>query len=247
MQTTRVDVIALARGGNYVNVGYFSSAYKLMETSLFFSDALIRAAMPAMLYARQPTDIGRILRALYSTAAVFYFPLVVAMVIRGGDLLGLLFGQEYATGGRTTMIALAWALLALVTLSALTTALLVSNHSVDVAAVAAITMVVKFVIVWPLVDRYGALGAGIAVAIAFTTQACLLVWRLHRHAGWPRMGASLLPASAGSVAMCLPLLTGLPVIPALSAGGLAFVAVWWVVARRADPDAIARVRSLIGR
>lgn len=247
MQTTRIDVIALARGGNYVNVGYFSSAYKLMETSLFFSDALIRAAMPAMLYAKQPADLGRILRALYSTAAVFYFPLAVAMVIRGGELLGLLFGQEYASGGRTTMIALSWALLALVTLSALTTALLVSNHSADVAAVAAVTMVVKFAIVWPLVDRYGALGAGIAVALAFTTQACLLLWRLHHHAGPVRMGMSLLPAAAASAVMAGVLLLDIALIPALIAGGIAFLAAWWVVARWADPESIARVRAVIGR
>jgi O-antigen/teichoic acid export membrane protein len=203
--------------------------------------------MPAMLYARQPADLGRILRALYSTAAVFYFPLAVAMVIRGGELLGLLFGQEYASGGQTTMIALAWALVALVTLSALTTALLVSNHSADVAAVAAATLLVKFVIVWPLVDHWGALGAGIAVATAFTTQACLLLWRLHHHAGRIRMGTSLVPSSVASAVMAAVLLLQIAVIPALILGGIAFLITWLLVARWADPDSIDRVRAVIGR
>lgn len=247
MQTTRVDVIALARGDNYVNVGYFSSAYKLMETSLFFSDSLIRAAMPAMLYAKHPSDLGRVLRTLFSTAAIFYFPLAMAMVFRGGELLGLLFGSEYADGGRTTMIALAWALIALVVLGALTTALLVSYHSADVAAVAAATMLLKFIIVWPLVDRLGALGAGIAVAIAFTTQAALLWWRLSRHCGRPHMGLSLLPPLVGSLAMVPLLISALPLIASLAAGGATFVIGWYFVALLADRDSISRVRTIIGR
>ena len=247
MQTTRVDVLALARGGNYTNVGYFSSAYKLMETSLFLSDSLIRAAMPAMLYAKHPSDLGRVLRAFFSTAAVFYFPLATVMILRGGELLGLLFGAEYAAGGRTTMIALAWALLALVTLGVLTTALLVSNRSAEVAAVAAVTMALKFIIVWPLVDRFGALGAGIAVATAFTTQATLLWWRLSRYGGRPRMKWSLLPPSLASLAMVPLLISGLALIPALLLAGLTFMVAWYVVARIADPESITRARSIISR
>ena len=247
MQTTRIDVIALARGGNYTEVGYFSSAYKLMETSLFLSESLIRAAMPAMLYAKQPSDLGRIVRTMLSTASVFYFPLAATMVVRGGELLGLIFGAEYASGGRTAMIALAWGLLALVTVGALTEALLVSRHSADVAAVAGATMVLKLIIVWPLVDRWGALGAGIAVAIAFTTQAGLLWWRLAHRAGRPRMGLSLVPALSGSVAVVAVLVTGLPLIPALFAAGLIYVAVWFFTARWMDPQSVQRVRSVVGR
>jgi len=56
MQTTRIDVIALARSGSYAGVCFFSAAYKLMETSLFLSESLIRAAMPAMLYAKHPFE-----------------------------------------------------------------------------------------------------------------------------------------------------------------------------------------------
>ena len=245
MQTTRVDVIALARGGNYTNVGYFSSAYKLMETSLFLSDSLIRAAMPAMLYAKEPPEIGRILRTFFATASVFYLPLVVVFLARGEQLLALLFGSEYGTGGYTTLIALAWALLALVSLSVFTTALLVSNHSADVAVVAGVTMVVKLSIVWPLVDRWGSLGAGIAVAIAFTLQASLLFWRLARHGSRPRFGVSLLPAVVGGIAMLPVLLTGLPLIPALIAAGAVYTLLWALAAHHFDPDSLARVRALI--
>jgi len=101
-----------------------------------------------------PLRVGRIVRALFSTAAVFYFPLAVAMLLRGSELLDLLYGQGYGVGGRTAMVALAWALIMLVALSALTYALLVIGHSRDVAAVSAPTLLVKFIIVWPLVDRW---------------------------------------------------------------------------------------------
>lgn len=247
MQTTRVDVIALARGGNYTSVGYFSSAYKLMETSLFLSDSLIRAAMPAMLYAKAPSDVGRILRTFLATASVFYIPLAVTFVLRGSELLSLLFGAEYGPGGRTTIIALAWALLALVSLSVFTTALLVTNHSADVAAVAFVTMVVKLIIVWPLVDRWGPLGAGVAVAVAFSLQAGLLLWRLSRHGSRPHMGISLLPSILAALAMAPILLSSLPLIPALVAAGIVFAILWLLLASRFDPASVRRVRSLIGK
>ena len=43
------------------------------------------------------------------------------------------------------------------------------------------------------------------------------------------------------------LLLDIALIPALIAGGIAFLATWWVVARWADPESIARVRAVIGR
>lgn len=247
MQTTRVDVIALARGGNYTNVGYFSSAYKLMETSLFLSDSLIRAAMPAMLYAKTPAEVGNILRAFFSTASIFYFPLAAAMVVRGGEILALLFGEEFGTGARTTLMALSWALLALVSLSVLTTALLVTNHSPDVAGVALATMIVKLIIVWPLANRYGALGAGVAVAIAFSLQACLLWWRVSVHGSRPRLGPSLVPATLATAITVPVLLSGMPLFVAgLSALAL-YAAAWYVLARWLDPSSLARVTAIVGR
>jgi O-antigen/teichoic acid export membrane protein len=245
MQTQRVDVVALGRGGNFTAVGFFASAYKLIETSLFLSDSLIRAAMPAMLYAKTPADVGRILRSLFATAAVFYLPFAVALVVRGSDILTLLFGQGYGEGGRTALIALAWALLALVTSTVLTTTLLVTSHSGDVAAAAGVTMVVKFIIVWPLVDRWGAFGAGIAVAVAFTVQALLLWWRLTHHGSQPHMGLSLIPPLVGSAAMVPVLLSDAAFIPAAGIASGVFLVVWSASAYWLDPDSLRRVRSIV--
>ena len=87
MQTTRVDVIALARGGTTHSVGYFASAYKLMETSLFLSDSLIRAAMPAMLYAKTPAEVGRICARCCATASSVLRPAGDRVDLRGRNLL----------------------------------------------------------------------------------------------------------------------------------------------------------------
>jgi O-antigen/teichoic acid export membrane protein len=113
--------------------------------------------------------------------------------------------------------------------------------------VAFVTMVIKLSIVWPLVDRWGALGAGIAAAIAFTTQAALLYWRLSTHGSRPQMGLSLVPAAAGSVAMVPILLTGLSLISALMSAGLAFVLTWTTAARWLDPASLQRVSAIVRR
>jgi O-antigen/teichoic acid export membrane protein len=145
------------------------------------------------------------------------------------------------------MIALAFGLISLVTLQALTTALLVRRRSVDVAAVAGATLGVKLIIVWPLVDRWGPLGAGLAVLLAYTTQAGLLWWRLARYGGRPKLGLSLVPAFVACLVMTPVLLSGLPLIPAgLIAAGL-YCGSWWALAARLDADSITRLMATFGR
>ncbi|MCB0916496.1 MAG: oligosaccharide flippase family protein [Actinobacteria bacterium] len=246
MQTTRLDIVALERRKDADAVGYFAAAFKLVETSLFISDSLIRSALPEMLYAKDNRRVGEIVRTVLATDAVFYLPVATAMAVRGGDIMAVVFGDEFAAGGPAAA-ALAIGLLAWVTLGILTTALLVRHYSRDVAVVAGITLAVKFVIVWPLVDAYGAVGAGIAVSVAFTVQASLLWWRLARHGGRPRMGVTLLPAALASAVMApiayFPTNFWLAVVLAAAA----YVLCWWVFARWFDPGTIARVRSIVGR
>lgn len=246
MQTTRVDMIALERRKDADAVGYFAAAFKLVETSLFISDSLIRSALPAMLYAKDHKRVGEIVRAVLATDSVFYFPVAAALALRGGDILAVVFGSEFEAGGPAAA-ALAVGLLAWVTLSTLTTTLLVRHHSKDVAAVAGLTLAVKMIIVWPLVDRYGMVGAGIAVSVAFSVQAAALWWRLSVYGGRPRMGTSLLPALLG----CAVMAPAAWLIPSfwLAAGvsAVLYGAVWWLTAQRLDPASADRVKALVRR
>ncbi len=246
MQTTRLDIIALERRKDADAVGFFAAAFKLVETSLFVSDSLVRSALPAMLYAKDNKRVGEIVRAVFATDAVFYFPVAAALILRGGDILGVVFGSEYSAGGPAAA-ALALGLLAWVTLGTLTTALLVRHYSRDVAACSAVALVVKLIIVWPLVARWGAVGAGVAVTLAFAVQAACLWWRLAKAGGAPKLGASLLS----------PLLACLVMAPALLlpsnfwlAAGLAVVAYggsWWLLAHKLDPATVGRVKAIVRR
>lgn len=246
MQTTRVDMIALERRKDEDAVGYFAAAFKLVETSLFISDSLIRSALPAMLYAKDHKRVGEIVRAVLATDAVFYFPVAAALALRGGDILALVFGSEFEAGG-SAAAALAIGLLAWVTLGTMTTALLVRHHSKDVAAVAGLTLAVKMIIVWPLVDRYGMVGAGIAVSVAFSVQAAALWWRLSVYGGRPRMGTSLLPALLGCAVMA-PAAWFIPSFwLAAGVGAVLYGGVWWLTAHRLDPASVDRVKALVRR
>jgi O-antigen/teichoic acid export membrane protein len=246
MQTTRMDIIALERRKDADAVGYFAAAFKLVETSLFISDSLVRSAMPEMLYAKSNRRVGEVVRTVLATDAVFYFPVAAALALRGGDIMAVVFGSEFAAGGPAAA-AIAFGLLAWVTLSILTTALLVRHYSRDVAAVAGVTLAVKFIIVWPLVDSYGAVGAGIAVSVAFTTQASLLWWRLARHDGRPRMGKTLLPPllACGVMAPVAFFPPNFWLAVALSVP--VYLGSWWLFANWLDPGTVARVRSVVGR
>ncbi|MDQ1250086.1 MAG: Polysacc synt protein [Actinomycetota bacterium] len=246
MQTTRVDMIALERRRDPDAVGYFAAAFKLVETSLFISDSLVRSAMPAMLYAKDHRRVGEIVRAVLATDSVFYFPVALALALRGGDIMALVFGSEFQAGG-TAATALAIGLLAWVTLGTLTTSLLVRHHSKDVAAVAGVTLAVKLIIVWPLVDRYGMVGAGIAVSVAFSVQAAALWWRLSVYGGRPRMGTSLLPALIGCAVMAPAAWYIASFWLAAIVSAALYVVVWWLTAQRLDPASVDRVKALVHR
>lgn len=246
MPTARLDIVALERRGNQDAVGYFGAAFQLVQTSLFVSDSLIRAAVPALLYAKEPTRVGEIVRAALATNSVFYFPLAVALSVRGGDILALLFGSAFAEGGKA-MPPLAIGLLAWITLSLLTTTLLTRHQSKDVAWCAALALVVKLIIVWPLVNTWGIVGAGVSFAIAFTVQAAALWWRLSRYGARPKMGVSLLPAAIASMVMA-PVAYYIPSI--WLAGFVSLVtygACWWLLAHRLDPGSLSRVKALVRR
>ena len=82
-----------------------------------------------------------------------------------------------------------------------------------------------------LPGQVGCPGAGIAVAIAFTTQAVLLWWRLSRHCGRPTWAQSLLPPPCGAWQWCRCWISAPPLIASPAAGGGAtFVIGWYFVA-----------------
>ncbi len=246
MQTARLDIVALERRKDADAVGYFAAAFKLVETSLFISDSLIRSAIPELLYAKSNRRAGEVVRTVLATDAVFYFPVAAALALRGGDIMAVVFGPEFAVGG-TAAAALSVGLLAWVTLSTLTTTLLVRHYSRDVAVVAGVTLAVKFTIVWPLVDAYGAVGAGISMSVAFLVQASLLWWRLARHDGRPRMGTSLMPALLACVVMAPVAYLTPNFWLAVGLSVPVYAGSWWLFAKWLDPGTLGRVSSILKR
>lgn len=246
MLTTRIDLIALERRNDPDAVGYFAAGFKLVETSLFVSDSLIRSAVPELLYAKDSKRVGEVVRTVLATDAVFYFPIALALALRGGDIMGLVFGSEFVAGGPAAA-ALSIGLLAWIAMSTFTTSLLVRHHSRDVAAAAAVALVVKFIIVWPLVDRYGAVGAGISVSIAFTVQALTLFWRLTAHGCRPHMGTSLLPALGACVVMAPAAWFPGSIWLAMALSVPVYLGAWLLLARWLDPASVARVKSIVSR
>lgn len=246
MLTSRLDLVVLARYQGLAAVGFFSAGYKLIETSLFISDSLARAAMPAYLTGGRERLAGQV-RAVLTLAAIFYFPLCVAFILRGDDLLSVLFGAEFGPGGQAALAAMSLGLVGLVAVSQLTTALLSRGRNGDVSSASAATLAFKAAIVVPLVATWGTVGAGVSVTCAFGFQACFLFWRLTRLGARPRFAWGLVPPIVASALMGAVLVLVPELIAAGMAAALTYAAVWFVLARRLDPDSMARVRSLMHR
>ena len=242
MQTTRLDIIALERRKGRRRGRLLRGGVRLVETSLFVSDSLVRSALPAMLYIRTTSGSGEIVRAVFATDAVFYFP-VARRRFCAATSQGVVFGGRYNAGGRRRP---AGARLARVGDAGdprprcwcVTT----QGRGSLLRGGAGREADHRLAFGGALGGRWG----GCRGELAFAVQAACLWWRLAK-AEVPEVGASLLS----------PLLACLVMAPALLlpsdfwlAAGLAVVAYgggWWLLAHKLDPATVGRVKTIVRR
>lgn len=224
-------------------VGIYSASYRLFETIIFVSWTLSRTFAPII--ASRPDDTAHLRtwtqRALLVMLAV-YVPYGVVLALRGDDVVGALFGHEYADPGLLVALATAPLLFGVGHLCA--TVLLAIHPDPLVLVASVVALVVNIGLNLVLIPTAGITGAAWATSISFLIQTAIL-WRGVARLTGPilhlRSVAGVLAGSAAAAVACLGLA---PLLPSLLVAGLAYVVVTVLVTRLADPATIAGLRRL---
>jgi O-antigen/teichoic acid export membrane protein len=244
----RVDVVILGGIDGPVALAVYAVAYRLLETVLFIAHAVAGAIMPVL---SATTDSGAVAAGLergYAVVAFTYVPFMVASVMRGDEVIALLFGSSYGAASGSVLAWLSPAPL-LFAMAYLGTSALLSRdrpRQVLAAAIAATAANVALNVV--LIPRLSARGAAIATTLSFAVQLVWVIASVWTVSGPFKFVRPLVESVlAGLVLAAGLLLLDLHVAFDLGIGGVLYVVAWLLLVARFAPEQVAVVRSLVGR
>lgn len=241
----RLDAVLLGLLVGTAAVGEYSAAYRLLETVLFVTWTIARAVFPLMASATQTWRVRRGVERGTTVCAFVFVPYALLLLLRGDDLLRLLFGDEFAGSGDVlAALAPAPALFAVCYLCAY--GLYAVDRSTAVLGLTSATLVLNTALNLVLIPPLGAFGAALATSAAYAVESLLFLVVLRRHVGRVRLlHAARVPLLAAVPAALVLLLLPLPVLVAALLEGVVYLATWVVLSRRVDPEGLAVLRSLV--
>jgi O-antigen/teichoic acid export membrane protein len=235
----RADAILLGWFHGDEEVAQYAAPFRVVETVLFLTWAVSRVIYPAMAAALdRPAQRLALTRGLAVVAFVFT-PFTAFALVRPEDLLALLFGDYYADTGATTLRLLAIVPLLFAMGYLIGSAFIAAGRSrvsMTTSLVAVSTgLGAKLVLLPPL----GSHGAALTTTGVYLLDAAFLIVMARRYFGQIGLAAIFaLPALAVLPAAAVAAMP-VHVVPAVALAGCVYVLVWWVAARRWQPEQAA--------
>ncbi len=151
-----------------IAVGHYNAAYKLMEALGLLTSAFVMSVYPVLArkFLEGPDGVLVVFRKAFRVLCALVLPVAVGTTILARDLMGLLFGQNYAAAGAALQI-LIWGQamdsinpLAAVTLRAL-------EKEKELAKITGVCAVFNVALNIVLIPRYSYMGAAVATLLSF--------------------------------------------------------------------------------
>jgi O-antigen/teichoic acid export membrane protein len=225
----RVLMIVMSLMAPEVETGYFGTSLRVMEVLLVLPALALSVALPVLAVAgREDLERLRIgLQRMFEVALLVAVPLVMAVAIPAQPVVRLLGGDEYV-GAADVLQVQALALIGLFLGQVWQLGLVAVRRQAAVAVANGIALVVVLALGLALVPSSGAVGAGVAAAIAETLLAGLLLLFLARadRRLLPSFGFAWRVGVAAAAGAAVLLVPGLPAV----AAAVAAVAVYVVAA-----------------
>ncbi|MCW2665199.1 MAG: Polysaccharide biosynthesis protein [Frankiales bacterium] len=242
----RVDAILLGALAGSVAVGHYTAAYRLLETVMFINWAVARTVFPAMAAATEPWQVRRGLERGVGVCAFFFAPYAVLLLVRGQEVLGLLYGPSYGARGSAVLAWLAVAPLAFGVAYLAGYALYALDRSWQVLFGSLSALAVNVAANLVLIPRFDEVGAAMATTGAYLLEALVLTGLVARVVGRPAVLRTFgLPALAAVPAAGVLILTPLPLLAAAPLEGASYLVCWWALSRWLDPEGVAVLRTLV--
>lgn len=243
----RVDAVLLGLLKGSEAVAVYAVAYRLIETVLFVSHVINQAIFPVM---SASTTAGRIQRGYekaLAAAAFVYFPFAVVSVIEGPRILGLLFGESYAS---TSSSVLAWLAPSPFLFAAGyfgITVLIARQRNLDLLVAALCATAVNVAANLLLIPRFAADGAALANSGAYAVQLAVVYVAMRRTDMTVRIGRPLVEVGIATAVLAGSLIVlDAPLVVEMILGAAVYMGVWFVLARRFAPDQTALAGQLLG-
>jgi O-antigen/teichoic acid export membrane protein len=243
----RIDAVLLGLLAGDAAVGTYSAAYRLLETILFVTWAVSRAVFPVIASNPEAPRVRRGFERGFTLLTVIFLPYGVVLLLRGEELMALVFGAAFADDGAAVLRWLAFApiLFALGYLASY--ALMARGPDLRIVAGSVAALVVNIVLNLVLIPGFGAEGAAAATVVAYLVEGALIGFFMVRTWGWPLKLAPFAAPVLGSIAVAGVLLSPLPLIPALLVAGVAYAALWAAIVRILDPEQMRVVMGVARR
>lgn len=246
MALFRVDQVILQAIKGDDAVGVYAAAYRLVEVVMFLAWSVSRAVFPAMSAARDTRQVARGVEKGTAALATIYIPFGVGLGLLAEPLLRLLYGDPYATAGAPAARWLAGGPLVFAVGYLFTYALISRGRTVQAAAGTAVATVYNVTANLLLIPSMSGTGAALVTTTSYVVLVVALGAFVVPDIGWVRLDRALaVPLAASAVMAGVLLLSPLPVLPEIGLGAAVYVAAWLALARRAAPDHIALIRSLL--
>lgn len=240
----RIDTVLIGALLGPAAVGAYSAAYRLLEAVLFVSWTISRAYVPVIAsHATNRLQVRHWARRCSLAVVALYLPYGVALLLRGDEILALLFGAEFVTPLLMLSIAAAPLMFGVAHLAASVLLALRPDPVVLRASVVALVLNVGLNLV--LIPWWGIVGAGAATTAAFVVQAWILLRTLRAEVGlvfeFRRVGVVGLASVAAGLAMTVPA----PPLLSIAAGAVTYVVSWIAISWVVDPSAVSELRSVL--
>lgn len=244
MALLRVDAVLLGLIAGDAAVGLYAAAYRLLDTVLFVAYSVSRAVFPVI---ASSSDRWRMRRGVERGAAVLataFLPYAAVLLLRGQDVLDLLYGTRFSAGGAPILawLALAPLLYGMVFLAA--DVLLARGTNPWILAGSISGLAVNLALNLLLIPSLQGLGAAVATTVSYLVEAAVLAALVVRREGVVIAPRTLAPAAGATAVAVVVLLVPLPLLPDLLLAVVAYSVVWWPLARRLDPEQTAVLRRL---
>jgi O-antigen/teichoic acid export membrane protein len=245
----RIDMAMLAIFKPARQVGEYGAAYKLLETTAFFSWAVNVAVLPSLarLSPTSTPPVGDVYQRGLKLVIAITLPVAVGAIVLAGPVISLVYGAQYHAAAKA--LALLAPTIALFPISALSSQLFYAQgRRPTVAIVYAVVAAENVLLNLYLIPRFSLQGAAVGTSISELLVAGLLITLagdLHGRLQIRRMlaGAVLGSAAAGGV---LAVLHSTPLV-AVPLAVLAYLVLLLGYERLAFPEDFSVIHALLAQ
>lgn len=227
----RLVILVMSLISSPQETGYFGGSLRAMEAIITVPGIVAGVALP-LLAAAARDDLGRLRYAVegLSKGAMIAGVLVVLVMIRAAEpLMAAIGGDAFRPAGAVLRIQVG-ALVFIALYQIWSVALIALDRQRQLILTNALALVGVSIFAAALVPSYGAEGGAAASVLGDALLAGLIYWRLHLLTGRVMVSAGFVMRVAGAATVaCLPLLSGLPDVPAAALSGATFLVVGWAI------------------